>query len=693
MAISYSHLVSPLTLHFTPRYAHTSFNRKIPDFSVSTKTNLLNLTYCSIKPQSFGIPCSLFEESFGNENRRKNANLLMILEKWVCCVHSVLPGGSWWNLPDSEDVGSSSAKPITVWVALRRIRALIADDIWIIYVAFGSLVIAAFSEITMPNLLATCVFSAQSGDSMVFYKTSQFLGILCITSGICSGLRSGCFAVANMIMMKRLRETVYSALLLQDISYFDAEAVGGLTSRLGTDCQQLANVIGNDINLILRNALQGMGALISLLTLSWPLALSAVMICCILSTVLLFYGKYQKQAAKMTQDLTACANNVAEETFSLMRTVRVCGTEGEELGRYKKCLEEIAVISIRESVAYGFWNMSFNILYRSTQVFALLLGGMSICTGHVSPEQLTKYILYCEWLIYATWRMVDSLTSILRSIGAGEKVFQLMDLLPGDQFSSKGLKLQRLMGHVEFVNVSFHYPSRTTAPILKHVYFSIQAKEVVAIVGASGSGKSSLINLLLRLYEPINGQIYIDGFSLKDLDIRWLRERIGYVGQEPHLFHMDIKSNITYGCSRDIKQEEIEWAAKQAYAHEFILSLPDGYETLVDDDLLSGGQKQRIAIARAILRNPAILILDEPTSALDPESEFHLEEVLNGFRNDNKAKTTVIVVAHRLSTIKAADTIFVMDGGQIVETGAHSELLSKGGLYARLIKVQADAIV
>ncbi|KAL7256959.1 hypothetical protein ACSBR1_010824 [Camellia fascicularis] len=220
---------------------------------------------------------------------------------------------------------------------------------------------------------------------------------------------------------------------------------------------------------------------------------------------------------------------------------------------------------------------------------------------------------------------------------------------------------------LEFVNVSFYYPSRSMVPVLEHVNISVQTNEMVAIVGLSVSGKSTLANLLLRLYEPTSGEILVDGFPLRKLHIRWLRDKIGFAGQEPHLFHMDVKLNSSYGCSRDIKQQDVEWAAKQANAHEFISSLPNGYETIIDDGLLSGGQKQRIAIARAIVRDPAILILDEATSALDAENEYYIARLLHAFRNECRVKRRVIVIAHRLSTIKAANKIMVMDGGRVVE--------------------------
>ncbi|KAM6589369.1 ABC transporter B family member 26, chloroplastic [Cannabis sativa] len=614
------------------------------------------------------------------------------LQRWTDFVRSILPGGNWWRLDDDDVEIRMLAEPVTVTRALIRMWELVSKDRWVIFAAFATLIVAALSEISIPHYLTASIFTAQSGQIPVFHRNVKLLVVLCVTAGICSGLRGCFFGIANMILVKRMRETLYSALLRQDISFFDSETVGDLTSRLGADCQQVSRVIGYDLNLIFRNVLQGAGAMIYLLILSWPLGLCTLVICCTLAAVMLLYGRYQKKAAKLTQEYTASANEVAQETISLMRTVRVYGTEKEELGRYDKWLGRLADISFRQSAAYGIWNLSFNTLYHSTQVIAVLVGGMSILAGHITAEQLTKFILYSEWLIYSTWWVGDNLSSLMQSVGASEKVFQLMDLSPSDQFISEGVTLEKLIGCIDFTNVSFHYASRPTVPVLQHVNISVKPNEVIALVGLSGSGKSTLVNLLLRLYEPTSGEILIDGISLRKLDVKWWRERIGYVGQEPKLFRMDISSNIRYGCTRNVTQEDIELAAKQAYAHDFISALPNGYKTLVDDDLLSGGQKQRIAIARAVLRDPSILILDEATSALDAESEHNVKGVLRSMRSDMASKRTVIIIAHRLSTIQAADRIIVMDSGKVVEMGNHKELLHKDGLYARLTRRQVDVV-
>ncbi|CAN0896278.1 ABC transporter B family member 26, chloroplastic [Linum grandiflorum] len=652
----------------------------------------------------------------GGEEADGNDELHQRIRGFIEFLPSILPGGNWWSLSDDVDV-KLVAEPVTVWRALGRMWQLVARDRWIIFAAFSALILAAVSEISIPHYLTASIFTAQSADVATFHRNVRLLVLLCVTSGICSGLRGCCFGIANMILVKRMRETLYSSLLLQDISFFDDETVGDLTSRLGSDCQQVSRVIGNDLNLILRNVVQGTGALTYLLILSKPLGLCTLFICSVLATVMTIYGMYQKKAARLTQEFTASANDVAQETLSLIRTVRVYGTEKVERERYNLWLDRLADISLKQSAAYGIWNLSFNTLYHSTQVIAVLLGGMSILAGQITAEHLTKFILYSEWLIFSTWWVGDNLSSLMQSVGASEKVFKMMDLLPSDQFIAKGKLSSRLNSSYDKISygdcscrrlgealTSKTYLSiillenqygcsfNPQVQVLQHVNITVHPGEVIAIVGLSGSGKSTLVNLLLRLYKPTSGQILIDGTPLQDLDIKWFRERIGYVGQEPKLFRMTLSSNISYGCPREVTQEEIEHAAKEAYAHDFIASLPDGYKTIVDDDLLSGGQKQRIAIARAILRDPSILILDEATSALDAESEHNVKGVIRSLRSDSMSRRTVIVIAHRLSTIQAADRIVVMGNGEVLEMGRHKELLLKDGLYAQLTRRQADAV-
>eukprot|EP00249_Psilotum_nudum_P010892 c22832_g1_i4 orf=1294-2472(+) len=384
---------------------------------------------------------------------------------------------------------------------------------------------------------------------------------------------------------------------------------------------------------------------------------------------------------------------VAEESLSLARVVRTFGTEKEEVARYTMWLRKLIDINLRQNMAYGFWTWSSNTLYNAAQVVALLIGGWYVMVGKITAEQLTKAIFYSEWVVQSTWWVGDHWASLMQSIGASEKVFELMDLSCSKQLMSQGIQLQGLKGNIQFKNVSFHYPARPLVHVLQNVNLTIHPGELVAVVGLSGSGKSTLVALLLRMYEPLSGEILVDGFSLSQLDVKWFRQQLGVVSQEPRLFSMDIASNIAYGCGRKVDLKEIERVARQAHVHDFIMSLPDGYKTVVDNGRLSGGQKQRIAIARALLRYPVVLIFDEATSALDTETEHFIQKALErAAHQGGKRKQTVLVIAHRLSTIRSSDRIVVMQNGRIAEMGSHEELLKVNGEYARLTQRQLSTL-
>ncbi|KAH8974688.1 hypothetical protein BDL97_01G114600 [Sphagnum fallax] len=609
-----------------------------------------------------------------------------VLKIWEIML-SLLPNGSWWDVMEKGQYQQGYG--ITFLGAMKRLWILISPDRLVIAAAFTALIVAALSEITIPHYVAAAIFAAQSGLTDEFYRNSQLLAIMSCTYGLFSGIRGACFGVANQILVRRMREKLFTTLLNQDIAFYDAEAVGALTSRLGSDCQQVSQIIGTDLNIMFRNALQGIGAFLYLVVLSWQMALTTLAICSIMWYFMQIYGRYQKKTAKAAQDSVASANEVAEETLSQLRVVRTFGTEKEELNRYSKWLNRLVDISFRQSVAHGFWGWSSNTLYNATQVVALMMGGGFVMTGKITPEQLTKFILYSEWVVHSTWWVGNHWSSLMQAIGASEKVFQLLDLPPSKQLSMHGIKLPKVEGCVQFAEITFSYPTRPQAYVLQNVSLSLYPGELVAVVGLSGSGKSTLVGLLLRHYEPCSGQILIDGVPLTSLDIKWFRQQVGVVNQEPRLFSMDIASNIAYGCGRKVSHMEVERAAKQANAHDFIMSLPEGYKTLVDNSRLSGGQKQRIAIARALMRDPSILILDEATSALDAESEHSVQRALDSaMRGDGNCKRTVLVIAHRLSTVRAANRIVVMKHGQIAEMGSHDELLRKGGEYAKLTKRQ-----
>ncbi|XP_059072961.1 ABC transporter B family member 26, chloroplastic isoform X2 [Cryptomeria japonica] len=399
-------------------------------------------------------------------------------------ILSFLPGGSWWKVGDAFQNGSQIKGPSLI-CTLRRIWALVAPDKLVIIGAFSALIIAAISEISIPHFVAATIFSAQSGSKVYFYRNAQLLALMCCTFGLFSGIRGGCFGIANQFLVQRMREKLFLVLLCQDIAFFDTEAVGVLTSRLGTDCEQVSHIIGSDLNKMFRNGLQGIGALIYLVMLSWQLALSTVLLCCLMSTILFFYGRYQKNMAKFAQEVVASANEVAQETLSLARIVRTFGTEKQECGRYSKWLKKLVDINLRQNVAYGLCTWSSNTFYNATQlqVQARIRTSLEV-SGLIEHTEVVLWFRSQKKSLGWAWRpgpvcFQQDLTVQQFAVHRSHPVsysFRLaesgqwhgtlvLDILA--QISDTGLRLPELEGHIKFLDVSFNYPARPMIDVVE----------------------------------------------------------------------------------------------------------------------------------------------------------------------------------------------------------------------------------
>uniref|UniRef100_A0A3P9D7T9 ATP-binding cassette sub-family B member 5 n=1 Tax=Maylandia zebra TaxID=106582 RepID=A0A3P9D7T9_9CICH len=494
-------------------------------------------------------------------------------------------------------------------------------------------------------------------------------------------LQVALWALAAGRQVKRIRILFFHQIMRQDIGWFDVNETGELNTRLTDDVYKIQEGIGDKVGMLIQGFTSFVVSFIIGLSKGWKLTLVILAVSPVLgiSAVLTsFTSKEQTAYAK--------AGAVAEEVISSIRTVFAFSGQEKEIKRYHKNLEDAKRMGIKKAIsanlsmgvtflfiylsyALAFWYGSTLVLSEEytigtvlTVFFSVLIGAFSL--GQTSPNIQT----------FASAR------------GAAYKVYNIIDHVPSiDSYSEAGYKPECIKGDIEFKNVHFSYPSRADIKVLNGLNLTVKRGQTFALVGSSGCGKSTTIQLLQRFYDPQEGNVFVDGHDLRSLNVRHLREMIGVVSQEPILFATTITENIRYGRT-DVTQEEIEQAAKEANAYDFIMKLPDKFGTLVGDrgTQMSGGQKQRIAIARALVRNPKILLLDEATSALDAESETIVQAALDKVRLGR----TTLIVAHRLSTIRNADVIAGFKDGKVVEVGTHSELMEGKGVYQTLVSMQ-----
>ncbi|XP_070583540.1 ATP-dependent translocase ABCB1 [Erythrolamprus reginae] len=559
--------------------------------------------------------------------------------------------------------------------------ALHGSSLPVMMIVFGDMTNTFVGSGNLPLANATQSLEEQM-TSYAYWYSAIGAGVL-----VSSYVYIACWTLAAGRQIKRIREQFFHAIMRQEIGWFDVNDAGQLNTRLIDDVCKINEGIGDKIGMLIQGISAFLTGFIVGFTKGWKLTLVILAVSPVLGLSAAFWAKILSAFTNQELAAYAKAGSVAEEVLGSIRTVIAFGGQKKEIERYQKNLEDAKNIGIRKamstsislgvaflfiyaSYALAFWYGTTLIIYEGyniggvlTVFFAVLIGAFSI--GQVSPN----------------------LSAFATARGAAYAIYNIIDSEPQiDIYSESGFKPDKITGNLNFQDVYFNYPARPDVKILKGLNLQINNGQTVALVGSSGCGKSTTVQLIQRFYDPLEGMITIDGQNIKTLNLRYLREIIGVVNQEPVLFATSIAENIRHG-RENVTMEEMEKAAKEANAYDFIMNLPDKFETVVGERgaQLSGGQKQRIAIARALVRNPKILLLDEATSALDTESEAIVQAALDKVREGR----TTIIIAHRLSTVRNADLIVAFEDGIIREQGTHNELMKSKGVYFKLVNMQA----
>lgn len=518
-----------------------------------------------------------------------------------------------------------------------------------------------------------------------------FLFILVFQAAF-SYLRTILFAIVSEKGMADVRKDLFEKIITRDFMFFEERRVGELTSRITADVEQLQSAFSVTLAEFLRQLLVLIVGLIILAWLTPQLALTMLLTFPLVILMAIVFGRFIRRFSKQRQDEIAQTNTIAEEVIQSFQIVKSFANEGYEHIRYGKSVDKVVDISLKFARYKGAFFVFIITFLFGAIFFILWRGAIMVESGIMQLGDLFAFILYTGIIGGAIAGLGNLYTTLASAVGASERIIELLDgkgeIDLADEGNSNGI-VQPLKGEIYFEDVSFAYPGRPELKVLKDVSFHLKPGQKVALVGLSGSGKSTIVKLLLRFYNPDSGKILIDGKPIQEFNLINLRRSFATVPQEVVLFGGTIRDNIEYGRP-GASEEDIRRAAEQANALDFIESFPDGFDSLIGDRgiKLSGGQRQRIAIARAILNDPKVLLLDEATSSLDADSEKVVQSALDNLLENR----TALIIAHRLATIKNADLILVLDKGKIVESGTHFELINKGGLYQRLASLQFDLV-
>lgn len=562
------------------------------------------------------------------------------------------------------------------------------DHKWKFFLGLLFLLLTSATALAFPKLMGMLVDCVTNKNLNRANEIAVALIVILMLQAVFSFFRISLFVNFTENSLSNIRFALYENLVKLPMSFYSQKRVGELNSRISADISQLQDTFTTTIAEFLRQLILIIGGFVILGNISPKLTLMMLAIVPIVAVAAVIFGRFIRKYGKKTQDKVAESQVIVEETLQGISNVKAFANEWYEIQRYKNKIREIVKIAIKGGQYRGYF-ASFIILCLFGCVVAVVWYGITLTIkGEVEGVgDLISFVLYTTFIGASFGGIAEMYAQIQKAVGATERVFELLEETPEKiNANPRTSAIVKIQGNVAFKNVAFSYPSRKEVQVLQDVNFTADFGQKIAIVGPSGAGKSTISSLLLRFYDITSGEILVDGKNIYDYDLENLRGNMSIVPQDVILFGGTIKENIAYG-KPDATDEEIIQAAKQANAFNFVEGFPEKFETLVGERgvKLSGGQRQRIAIARALLKNPSILILDEATSSLDSESEKLVQEALEVLMEGR----TSIIIAHRLSTIRNADKILVLDNGKISEEGTHQELINlENGIYKNLSNLQ-----
>lgn len=563
---------------------------------------------------------------------------------------------------------------------------------WFFAIGMVFLGISTLTSLSLPIFAGKFLDVATGKPSPYFQNLTEvttFFALILVMQAVVSFFRIFLFARVSEKSMADIRTAVYEKIISLPLSFFEQRRVGELNSRLTADVVQLQDTLSFTFAEFLRLVLTIILGTGYLLFTSPRLTLFMFATLPIMTVVAIIFGRFIRKKAKQAQDELAHSNVIVEETLQAIQVVKAFTNEWFELNRYRTSLQKSVTTSLQLATYRGFFSSFVILLLIGGMVAVLAYGSLLVQQGMMSVGELTTFMFFSAFIGGSIGGMSEMYGQLQKTIGASERILEILEE-DGEveKVAPQILDLPRVFGKIRYQNIKFSYPTRPDIEVLKGVNIQIEEGQKIALVGYSGAGKSTIAQLIGRYYTPQAGEISIDDKPIQNYDITHLRQQIGIVPQEVMLFGGTIRENILYGNPK-ATEEQIMEAAKQAYAWQFIKDFPEGLETVVGERgiKLSGGQRQRIAIARAMLKNPAILILDEATSSLDAEAEQAIQLALDNLMQNR----TTIIIAHRLATVRKADKIYVLSEGTIVEEGNHETLSEiEDGIYSNLVKLQFE---